>query len=196
MKTEFIIVTTLLILFVIGFVAYIIFRHRKFNSTEIKQQDVATMAEYIRTQKEKSELIEQAKIDRKQLMTQQLDTFKKTKEHLMLRLKSQMNAREWKPLESILKNADKGGVGIYILYNETKNKYYVGQAKQILKRIRDHFVVEDIAIDHMKGDRIHVKYLTANEFDAEYRLDHIEKTTIEIFDADKTGYNKSTGNVN
>ena len=162
---------------------------------EIQADDVATMAAYIRAEQQQKQAIETAKQEKKELSRAQLETFKQTKEQLRDKLKSQLDEKQWKPLESVLKSVDKGGVGIYVLYNETKNKYYVGQAKQLLKRVRDHFVVEDIARDYMNGDKIQVKFLTANELDADYRLDHIEKTGIELFNAGKTGYNKTEGNV-
>ena len=97
------------------------------------------------------------------------------------------------PLQSILDSADKGGVGIYVIHNHTKNKYYVGQAKKLFDRIKKHFSVEQMPIDFLNGDHIYVKFLTANELDADYRLDHVEKTGIEIFESDKTGYNKNAG---
>jgi len=82
-----------------------------------------------------------------------------------------------------------------VLFNASKNKYYVGQAKQIYKRIRDHFAVEDIARDFLQGDEIRAMFLTANELDADYRLDHIERLGIELFDAEAKGYNKKQGSV-
>ena len=86
-------------------------------------------------------------------------------------------------------------MGIYVLYNETKNKYYVGQAKQLYSRIKKHFDIEPIAMDYYHGDTIKVKILNASELSADYRIDHIEKTGIEIFDASTVGYNKTTGNL-
>jgi len=194
---EYIIIGILMFALILGGVLYYFkqFRNKPKPEIEIRPDDVATMAEYIRNQQQREQATARAKDEKRDLMKQQLDTFKQTKQQLTMRLKSQIDAKTWKPLNEVLKSADKGGVGIYILYNETQNKYYVGQAKQIYKRIRDHFVVEDIARDFMRGDKIHIKVMNANEFEASYRLDHIEKTAIEIFDADKSGYNKSTGNV-
>jgi len=136
-----------------------------------------------------------AKQERIDLRKEQLEVFKQTKEQLKQSLKSKINQKQWKSLESVLESADKGGIGIYVLYNETKNKYYVGQAKQIFKRVRDHFKIEDIARDHVAGDSIKVKFLTANEIGGDYRMDHIEKTGIEIFQSGVNGYNKTAGNL-
>lgn len=162
---------------------------------EISQENIKELTDYIKLQKQQAEEEQRIKDFKKAEQKQKLETFKQTKEHLQEKLKNQIDAKNWKPLESVLKSADKGGTGIYILYNETKNKYYVGQAKQIFKRVRDHFIIEDIALDHLAGDKIVFKFLTANELDADYRLDHIEKTGIEIFNSDKAGYNKTTGNT-
>jgi len=164
-------------------------------AVEVNPENVNEVVEFVR-QQQQAAIEEQRLRDLKTAERKaQLETFKQTKEQLQENLKNQIGAKEWRPLESILKSADKGGVGIYILFNETKGKYYVGQAKQIYKRVRDHFAIEDIARDHLAGDKIEVKFLTANEIAADYRLDHIEKTAIEIFNADKAGYNKTTGNL-
>ena len=162
---------------------------------ELEGKDIKVLVDFVQAQKshdeEKQKVSELKKADQKQ----KLEVFKQTKEQLREKLARQIDAKQWRPLESVLKSADKGGTGIYILFNETKGKYYVGQAKQLYKRVRDHFYVEDIAKDFLAGDKIQAKFLTANELDADYRLDHIEKTGIEIFAADKSGYNKTKGNL-
>jgi len=162
---------------------------------KVKEESIEVLAEYVRLKKQHDEQQQHLKDLKTAEQKQKLEIFKQTREQLRDKLKSQIDEKQWKPLENILKSADKGGVGIYVLYNESKNKYYVGQAKQLFKRIREHFAVEDIARDYLAGDRIHVKVLTANEIDADYRLDHIEKTGIDIFNSDKDGYNRRTGNL-
>jgi hypothetical protein len=81
------------------------------------------------------------------------------------------------------------------LFNESKNKYYVGQAKALTARIKKHFEIEQIARDFWAGDKISVKIITAAELGEDYRLDHIEKLGIELYDAEKNGYNKTVGNL-
>lgn len=181
-------------------IVWLLIRARRHNSTpmptvEIKEEHIKELTDYVKMQKQAADEAKKIKDLRQADMKQKLEVFKQTKEQLRDRLKTQIDAKTWRPLASVLNSADKGGVGIYIIYNQTKNKYYIGQAKQIFKRIRDHFAVEQIAIDQLAGDVMQVKFLTANELDADYRLDHIEKTGIEIFEADKKGYNKTTGNV-
>jgi predicted GIY-YIG superfamily endonuclease len=166
------------------------------ESVEIDKEQLEMIARYARQHQTEEQCKLQKRQDKKDLMRVQMETFKQTKEELKSTLKSQIDQKEWQSLDSILSSTDKGGIGIYILYNATRDKYYVGQAKQIFKRIRDHFAIEDIARDyHLEGDTIKVKFLTANELSGDYRIDHIEKTGIEIFNSDKAGYNKTGGNV-
>jgi len=110
-------------------------------------------------------------------------------------MERQLSAKQWMPLKSILAKLDKGGMGIYVLYNHTQKKYYVGQPKELYTRIKKHFEVEPIARDYLSGDEIAVKILNANELSEDFRIDHIEKTGIEIYNANVTGYNKTGGNL-
>ncbi|MDR0850136.1 MAG: GIY-YIG nuclease family protein [Christensenellaceae bacterium] len=197
---EFIIIGIVAGLALLALAIFLFLRNKKKDEkkpkeVEVKEQNIAALAAFVQAQKEQQEEELRLKDLKKAEMKTKLETFKQTKEQLKGKLRNQIDQKEWKPLEAILKSADKGGVGIYIIYNETKNKYYVGQAKQLLKRVRDHFAVEEIAKDFMSGDKMQVKFLTANELDSDYRLDHIEKTGIEIFDAETSGYNKTAGNL-
>lgn len=167
---------------------------------EVKPEEIGALAAYVQADLQQKKEAQEMKDLKKAEQRQKLETFKQTRDLLKDNLKNQMDKKQWKPLESVLKSADKGGMGIYILYNETKNKYYVGQAKKIFERIREHFKVEDIAKDYMAGDVIHAKILTAGELGtaelgADYRLDHIEKVGMEIFESKETGYNKNSGNL-
>ena len=192
---------------VLGVILWTFYARRKRDSTygepkkisnetvEVKKDDLEELTNFIRVAKEQVEEEQRIKSLKKAEQKQKLETFKQTKEELKERLKNQIQSKEWKSLEQVLNSADKGSVGIYIMYNATKDKYYVGQAKQLVKRVKDHFRVEDIARDFMSGDAIQVKFLTAAELGEDYRLDHVEKTGIEIFASDKSGYNKNVGNL-
>ena len=165
------------------------------DTIEMSRADIDALAGYVRAQKEaeeeKTRIAAMARAEKRE----KLELYKQTKEQLRENLRTQIDTKAWYGLSQILNNADKGTVGIYIIHNVTKGKYYVGQAKQINKRVRDHFAVSDMAMDMLRGDQMQVKYLTAGELGGDYRLDHVEKTAIEIFDADKSGYNKTTGNM-
>ena len=151
------------------------------------------LAEFARLQMEQKEREEREKELKRQEQKEKLNLFKQTRDQLQDRLKDKFATKDWKSLKSVLDNPDKGVVGIYVLHNKTRGRYYVGQAKQLNVRIRNHFEVEQIALDYLAGDEIEVKTLTAAELGDDYRLDHVEKTGIEIFGADKTGYNRNKG---
>ena len=189
------ILATALVLLAAWAIAHAVTKTKKPPPTEVDSGNIAALAEYVKADKEQKEKQQQLKELQQADRKQKLETFKQTREQLKEKLRAQFDAKEWQPLDKILKSADKGGVGIYVLLNATKNKYYVGQAKQIYKRIRDHFQIEDIARDFLGGDEIRAAFLTANELGADYRMDHIERLGIEIFDADKGGYNKKQGSV-
>lgn len=198
MTNEIIITLVIIAILAAVFVAYFLFKSKKTRQSptaEVDPENIRALAEFVRAQQQQTEqklqLRELARADR----AAKLENFKQTREQLREKLRVQFGAKTWQPLAKILNTADKGGIGIYVLFNATKNKYYVGQAKQIYKRIRDHFCVEDIARDFLCGDEIRATFLTANELDADYRMDHIERLGIEIFDAEKSGYNRKQGSV-
>ena len=190
--------TILLILAVAVVAAVVVFfalRKKSPRTTEVDPENIRALAEFVKAQQQQTEQQQQAKELKRADQAAKLENFRQTREQLREKLRAQFDAKRWTPLSKILTSADKGGVGIYVLFNATKNKYYVGQAKQIYKRIREHFFVEDIARDALFGDEIRAAYLTANELDADYRIDHIERLGIEIFDAEKSGYNRKQGSV-
>lgn len=94
-------------------------------------------------------------------------------------------------------------VGCYVIRNVELNKYYVGQSKDIFKRVtRDHFngtVPKNIifAEDYFKSkaqDRnnlFEVKIIPCNTKD---ELDIVEAENIEYYDSFKNGYNGTSGN--
>jgi len=189
----FIIAGVILFFIVVACFLFIYFKSKR--HAEIQPDNIQALADFVRADKEKREEESRIKQLKKEEQKSKLETFKKTKDELKEKLKSQIDAKYWRSLNSVLSSADKGGVGIYIIHNQTKNKFYVGQAKQIFSRIKKHFDVSDLARDFLTGDAMQIKFLTANELDDSYRLDHIEKTGIEIFNADTSGYNKTTGNI-
>lgn len=89
--------------------------------------------------------------------------------------------------------------GIYIIWNRTKNKYYVGQSKDLYKRIfTQHFAasakdVKNIifAKDWYDNDKFYFKYILIETKD---ELDSTEKNYIELYDSFRNGYNNTGGN--
>jgi hypothetical protein len=158
------------------------------------RRKIDALLAYVENQKKEAEAKLHLNNLKKAEQKEKLEHFKQTRDELKDSLRAKFDARGWVPVDKILSSADKGSIGIYVLYNETKNKYYVGQAKAISARIRKHFEVEPIARDFLSGDRILVKTLAAGELN-DYRIDHIEKIGIELFAGDTDGYNKTAGNM-
>jgi hypothetical protein len=158
-------------------------------------EKINALLEYVENQKREAEERDRIKNLKKTEQREKLEKFKQTRDELKENLRSKLSTKEWVPLSKMLNSADKGGIGIYVLFNESKNKYYVGQAKALTARIKKHFEIEQIARDFLAGDKISVKTLTAAELGGDFRLDHIEKLGIELYDAEQSGYNRTVGNL-
>lgn len=86
--------------------------------------------------------------------------------------------------------------GIYIMYNADNGKYYVGQAKNVAKRVLQHINGKgnpDLYYDMRNGDNIsvHTENLSESEYD---NLDEFESEMIRIYEASTKGYNRNKGN--
>ena len=88
--------------------------------------------------------------------------------------------------------------GVYILYNRTRNMYYVGQAQSVLSRINQHLTGHgngDVYADYKYGDRFTVTSirLRGSGFGT---LNELERHSISVYNAYSKGYNKTRGNQN
>lgn len=93
-------------------------------------------------------------------------------------------------------------IGCYVIKNTEKNKYYVGQSKDIIKRIRQHFngtipknyiFAEDYYSSKInKEDIFAIKILKLSTKD---ELDSTERDLISYYDSLNNGYNKTQGNI-
>ncbi|MDF2984941.1 MAG: hypothetical protein K0R50_451 [Eubacterium sp.] len=86
--------------------------------------------------------------------------------------------------------------GVYILLNETKNLYYVGQGQQVLNRVNNHFTGKgngDVYADYKYGDDFTIKMIALENsgFDS---LNDLERNTITVYNSYNKGYNKTRGN--
>lgn len=87
--------------------------------------------------------------------------------------------------------------GVYLIWNKTKDKYYVGQSKDINKRVfSQHFSVDGpknhlFFKDWNDNDEFLVKIIPCSTKD---ELDKLEKEYIEKYDSFKNGYNNTGGN--
>ena len=90
----------------------------------------------------------------------------------------------------------KGFAGVYILYNKTKNMYYVGQGKQLFSRVNSHFTGKgngDVYADYKYGDVFTIKLLPLDGSGCA-TLNELERKTIKTYNAFASGYNKTRGN--
>jgi hypothetical protein len=86
--------------------------------------------------------------------------------------------------------------GVYILHNKSKDLYYVGQGKQVLNRVNNHFTGKgngDVYADYKYGDSWTIKMI-ALENSGFNTLNELERYVIETYDSYKKGYNKTRGN--
>ena len=86
--------------------------------------------------------------------------------------------------------------GVYILFNSTKNMYYVGQGKEVLNRVNAHFTGKgngDVYADYKYGDKFTIKMISL-EKSGYATLNELERNTIMTYDAFASGYNKTRGN--
>lgn len=86
--------------------------------------------------------------------------------------------------------------GVYILFNKTKNMYYVGQAQKILDRVNNHFTGKgngDVYADYKYGDQFTIKMI-ALENSGFSSLNDLERNVIAKYNAFSKGYNKTRGN--
>lgn len=86
--------------------------------------------------------------------------------------------------------------GVYILYNKTKNMYYVGQGQQVLNRVNAHFTGKgngDVYADFKYGDEFSIKMI-ALEGSGFPTLNELERDAIMTYEAYGRGYNKTRGN--
>ena len=86
--------------------------------------------------------------------------------------------------------------GVYILFNKTKNMYYVGKAIHIFDRVNAHFTGKgngDVYADYKYGDEFTIKMISLDK-SGYMDLNELERHTIMTYKAFSNGYNKTRGN--
>ena len=86
--------------------------------------------------------------------------------------------------------------GVYIIYNKTKKKYYVGQATKILDRVNNHFTGKgngDVYADYKYGDLFTIKMIALKN-SGYHSLNDLERDAIKKYNSFAKGYNKTRGN--
>ena len=94
-------------------------------------------------------------------------------------------------------------IGVYVLHNKEKDRYYVGQSKDVMKRIKQHFngtvpkntiFAEDYYTSQMdnRDNIFEFKIIRCKTKD---ELDSLEKKLIYEYDSCDNGYNGTNGNI-
>ena len=107
------------------------------------------------------------------------------------------------PLKTIIGIDYQKIIGCYIIHNKENDKYYVGQSKDIYKRIKQHFFgtipkniifAEDYYSSNFinKDELFELKIIPCATKDL---LDKTEKELIEFYDSKNNGYNGTNGNT-
>ena len=94
--------------------------------------------------------------------------------------------------------SERNSCGVYLLFNKTKNKYYVGQSKKIFYRINSHFSGRgnhDVYVDYCRGDTFTIKIIPLVKSNY-ISLNKLERHAIMTFKSYRKGYNKTHGNRN
>ncbi len=93
-------------------------------------------------------------------------------------------------------STDMDFAGIYIIYNNTKDMYYVGQSKNVMKRVNNHLTGKgngDVYADYKYGDSFTIS-LIALKGSGFATLNDLERNAIKTYNAYAKGYNKTRGN--
>lgn len=120
------------------------------------------------------------------------------------RLKNTVSAdSSFMPLKHISGLQNEKITGCYIIHNKENDKCYVGQSKDVLKRLKQHFkgtvpsnpiFAEDYYTTQRpdKENLFEVKIIRCNTKD---ELDRTEKQLIADYDSWNNGYNRTSGNI-
>ena len=104
---------------------------------------------------------------------------------------------EWSAKEFLNKKSTLGEMtGVYIIYNKSKNMYYVGQSVKTVQRVNSHLSGRgngDVYADYKYGDEFTVKIIPLNKSGYD-TLDDLERDMINTYNAYSSGYNKTRGN--
>lgn len=86
--------------------------------------------------------------------------------------------------------------GVYILHNQSKDLYYIGQGKNVFNRVNAHFTGKgngDVYADYKYDDEFSIRMI-ALEGSGYKSLNDLERHMIETYNAYKKGYNRNRGN--
>lgn len=119
------------------------------------------------------------------------------KEHANIKFNHNYNAMTPDQFFKLRKQISGDMVGVYVIYNKNRKKYYVGQATRLFFRVNQHLTGHgngDVYADFKRGkDKFTVKLIPLVN-SGYYDLDLLEKDMIKKYNAYEQGYNKTRGN--
>ncbi len=94
-------------------------------------------------------------------------------------------------------------IGCYIIHNKEKDKYYVGQSKDVLKRLKQHFkgtiplnpIFAEDYYTSAYDDKSLLFEIKIIKCDTKDELDNTERQLIYDYDSWNNGYNGTSGNI-
>lgn len=106
------------------------------------------------------------------------------------------------PLKSFIGLEYEKIIGCYIIHNIEKDRYYVGQSKDIMRRIKQHFkgtmpnniIFAEDYYNSQNSDKSNIFEIRIIQLETKDELDKTEAQLIEEYDANVTGYNSTRGN--
>lgn len=92
--------------------------------------------------------------------------------------------------------------GCYVIHNTENDKYYVGQSKDVMKRLKQHFkgtvpqntIFAEDYYTSTKPDKENIFEVKIIRCSTKDELDRMEKQLISDYDSWNTGYNRTSGN--
>lgn len=114
-----------------------------------------------------------------------------------------VNNTDFTPLKSLSGITYEKIKGVYVIRNRELDKIYVGQSKDVLKRLKDHFTGTEpkniiFAEDYYQSKIENRADLFEFKIEALETKDELDKREMELiaeYDAFNNGYNKTAGNV-
>ena len=91
---------------------------------------------------------------------------------------------------------DYGYTGVYVLHNENADRYYIGQAKNVMNRVNSHFTGRgngDVYADYIYGDRFTIQMISL-QTSGYNNLDELEQKMMQAYNAYDKSYNHNRGN--
>ncbi len=172
------------------------------RSIENNQQNISESLNFIdKHEKEKDDKIKKIEMERIKISTFCADEISKIKK-LPTTQEDYLTDSEFMPITDTLRFDKEKINGVYVIKNNELNKYYVGQSKNILYRLRQHFkgyepkniiFAKDYFSSSMEKQKLwSVKIIPLETKD---ELDSKEKELIDFYDSFNNGYNQTGGNT-